>query len=298
MFKKLLSRRSALGGLFVVGACKSIGSEIPKERSLVKGRNGDIEVLSVGIKYAPSIVLLPSLGRGASDFGLLADAIARAGFQAVCPEPRGFGKSEPYRAEVTLSDLADDVIDLIESRPRGGPVIVLGHAFGNRVARMTAALRPDLVEAVILLAAGGKVAMAPDIEQSLLASFDLSLPDAERMNHVSRAFFAPGNEPTAWRYGWRRDVAEAQINATQRTPVDKWWNAGRASILVVQPLQDVLAPPENIDALRAAAPGRIQVIQIDRAGHALLPEQPDAVAQAVIEFAKYLQAQKQSKFQH
>jgi hypothetical protein len=29
-----------------------------------------------------------------------------------------------------------------------------------------------------------------------------------------------------------------------------------------------------------------------------LPEQPDAVAQAVIEFAKYLQAQKQSKFQH
>jgi pimeloyl-ACP methyl ester carboxylesterase len=80
--------------------------------------------------------------------------------------------------------------------------------------------------------------------------------------------------------------------------VDKWWNAGRASILVVQPLQDVLAPPENIDALRAAAPGRIQVIQIDRAGHALLPEQPDAVAQAVIEFAKYLQAQKQSKFQH
>jgi len=56
----------------------------------------------------------------------------------------------------------------------------------------------------------------------------------------------------------------------------------------VQPLQDVLAPPENADAVREAAPERVQIIQIDRAGHALLPEQPDAVARAVIEFAKQL----------
>jgi pimeloyl-ACP methyl ester carboxylesterase len=40
--------------------------------------------------------------------------------------------------------------------------------------------------------------------------------------------------------------------------------------------------------VREAAPGRVQIIQIDRAGHALLPEQPDAVARAVIEFAKQL----------
>lgn len=272
----------------MVGACTSIRRQVLEERTLVNGRNGVIEVLSVGPSDAPAIVMIPSLGRGASDFQLLANAIADAGFRAICPEPRGFGRSASYSADVSLNDLADDVADVIESSTDKRPVIVLGHAFGNRVARMSAALRPDLVQAVILLAAGGKVAMAPHIERSLLASFDLSLPETERMGHVARAFFAPGNEPTAWRDGWRRDVAEAQINASQRTSVDKWWGAGQASILIVQPLQDVLAPPENADAVREAAPGRVQIVQIDRAGHALLPEQPAAVARAVIEFSSQI----------
>jgi pimeloyl-ACP methyl ester carboxylesterase len=155
MHMKLLSRRSAVGGLLVVGACRSIRRQVLEERTLVNGRNGVIEVLVVGPSDAPAIVMIPSLGRGASDFRLLANAVADAGFRAICPEPRGFGRSASYSADVRLNDLADDVADVIESSTDKRPVIVLGHAFGNRVARMSAALRPDLVRAVILLAAGG-----------------------------------------------------------------------------------------------------------------------------------------------
>jgi pimeloyl-ACP methyl ester carboxylesterase len=290
MLLTYLTRRTAFAALLPLAACATAPAYPSWSRRLVRGRHGAIDVLTTGPRAGDTIVMIPSLGRGAEDFRLLAEAVAAAGFKAVCPQPRGFGSSAPYAAGVRLDDLADDTAEVIEALAPQRSVIVLGHAFGNRVARKFSARRPDLVRAVILLAAGGKVAMAPDIEQSLVASFDLSLPDGERMEHVARAFFAPGNDPSVWRDGWRRDVAEIQIEATRRTPVDTWWEAGKAPILVVQPLQDVLAPPENAEALRAAAPQRVQVVAIDGAGHALLPEQPEAVARAVIGFARQFAA--------
>ena len=54
-----------------------------------------------------------------------------------------------------LSDLAADVAGVIESLGLETPLDVLGHAFGNRVVRMLATNRPDLVRSVTLVAAGG-----------------------------------------------------------------------------------------------------------------------------------------------
>jgi pimeloyl-ACP methyl ester carboxylesterase len=270
-------------GLATSGCGHRRSSVIAQRQIVIPGRHGVIEAHSFGRTDDPGVVMIPSLGRGAQDFAMLAHAVAAHGFHVVCPQPRGFAGSAAYAPKADLSDLADDVIDVILSVARG-PVVILGHAFGNRVARMCATARPDLVRALILLAAGGKVAMAPEIEQALLASFDLSLPDDVRMQAVARAFFAPGNNAMLWRDGWRRDVAEAQIAATERTPVDAWWRAGDARILVIQPMQDVLAPAENAERLRASAPDRVSVVYVDQAGHALLPEQPGAVADAVIAF--------------
>jgi pimeloyl-ACP methyl ester carboxylesterase len=39
----------------------------------------------------PLIVLLPSLGRGATDFDPIADRLADAAFRVLRPEPRGIG---------------------------------------------------------------------------------------------------------------------------------------------------------------------------------------------------------------
>jgi pimeloyl-ACP methyl ester carboxylesterase len=51
---------------------------------------------------------------------------------------------------------------------------------------------------------------------------------------------------------------------------------------VVQPAEDVIAPAQNAERLRAAAPDRIEVLTVPRAGHALLPEQPAAVSAALL----------------
>ena len=50
-----------------------------------------LEVLTQG--EGPTIVLLPSLGRGATDFDPIAKRLADAGFRVLRPQPRGIGQS-------------------------------------------------------------------------------------------------------------------------------------------------------------------------------------------------------------
>ena len=71
--------------------------------------------------------------------------------------------------------------------------------------------------------------------------------------------------------------------AVRRTPTDDWWSGGGAPMLVVQGLDDRIAPPANGRALRDERVNTT-LIELDGAGHALLPEQPDAIGAAVLDF--------------
>lgn len=246
---------------------------------LVDGPTGPIEVRLLG--EGPLVVLLPSLGRGASDFAALAARLARAGHLVACPEPRGLGRSAGPLDGLTLADLADDVAAVVQALD-AGPATVAGHAFGNRVARMLATRHPDLVESVVLLACGGRVPPEPEAGAALFRVFDTALPADEHLDAVRTAFFAPGNDPSVWADGWHADVAAAQSAATGSTPVEEWWEAGGADVLVVQPADDRIALPANAEDLVERLGDRSSLVTIPGAGHALLPEQPAAVAVALL----------------
>ena len=72
--------------------------------------------------------------------------------------------------------------------------------------------------------------------------------------------------------------------AARNVPLEEWWSAGTARLLVIQGLDDEIAPPGNGHALREQLGERVQVVDVPRAGHFMLLEQPEAVAQAVTEF--------------
>ncbi len=246
---------------------------------LVDGPAGPIEAHITG--DGPPVVLLPSLGRGAADFDDLAHRLAGAGYRAVAPEPRGTGRSTGPLDGLTMEDLADDVAAVIAGTG-GGPATVVGHAFGNRVARMVATTRPDAVESVVLLACGGMVPPSPEATAALWAVFDPDLPPEDHLTAVRSAFFAPGNDPAVWAAGWDGELATAQMAASGKVAVDTWWSAGRADVLVVQPESDVMAVPANGTATVGAIGERASLVTIPAAGHALLPEQPAAVAVALL----------------
>jgi pimeloyl-ACP methyl ester carboxylesterase len=227
-----------------------------------------IEVLVDG--NGPLVFMIPSLGRGAEDFDDLARAVVVAGYRAARLQPRGVGRSTGAMEKLTMRDLADDAASAI-AVAGGGPAVVVGHAFGQRVARMVATSHPGLTTAIIMLAAGGKVPPVPAAFAALMACFDQSLSSADHLSAVRTAFFAPGNDPSVWRGGWYPATMKMQV-AANRTSVDDWWSAGGiAPILVVQGLQDQIAPPENGRMLKAEAPERVELIEIDGAAHALLP---------------------------
>jgi pimeloyl-ACP methyl ester carboxylesterase len=250
---------------------------------MIDGPDGPLELFVAGA--GPMVVLVASLGRGATDFADLADRLGRAGYRTVCPQPRGIGRSTAPLAGLTMDALARDVATIITTI--GGPgaqATVVGHAFGNRVARMVATSFPEVIERVVLLAAGGLVAPGAEAAANLRRVFDRALSPAEHLDAVREAFFAPGHDASVWATGWHPAVAIAQSSATTTTPVEQWWHAGTAPLLVVQPADDVIAVPANAEQLVAALDGRAELVTIPDAGHALLPEQPEAVAACVIDW--------------
>ena len=246
-------------------------------------RYSDVRLTVLDRGSGPAVVMIPSLGRGASDFDDLTGRLVAAGYHVLRLEPRGIDGSTGPMTGLTLRDLASDVAHVIKASGLNHAV-VLGHDDGNRIARATAAYYPGLVSAVILVGAGGKAKLDPVAMAALRATFDDRLSPEEHLRNVAVGFFAPGNDPAPWRDGWHNDTAQMERSAGVATPLSDWWTAGSAPILIVQGDQDRIAPPENATLLKADVGDRATVVHIHNAGHALLPEQPDALADAVIDY--------------
>jgi pimeloyl-ACP methyl ester carboxylesterase len=261
------------------------------ERRMVSRGAVELEVLSQG--SGPVIVMLPSLGRSGEDYDAVAAMLATEGFRVLRPQPRGIGRSEGPMDGLSMHDLAADVAKVIENENKGS-VIVVGHAFGNFVARQIAADRPDLVRGVVVAAASsGKVPpgsiekpIGPEIRQAIDGPSNAELPEAKRLEYLQIAFFAPGNDASVWLGGWNSDVHHMESHAREHTPVDDYFAAGTAPILDLQAENDPVAPRRFAGVLKSMLGDRVTIVVIPNASHALFPEQPKAVTQAIASFAR------------
>lgn len=247
------------------------------------GRAVTLRGRSIGPADGPSLVMLASLGRPGTDFDAVAAKLAEAGFRVTLPEPRGLGGSDGPMEELTLHDLAEDVAHIIGNVARA-PVALAGHAFGNRLARTTAADFPALVSKVILLACGGLIEMPGEARKALTGCFDASLSPEAHLECVRYGFFAEGNDPEVWRDGWHLPVMLMQSSAVRRTPVEDWWEAGGQPMLVVQATEDRIALPANAHDLKRRLGDRVTLVELPHAGHAMLPEQPGPIVDAIAAF--------------
>ncbi|MFM8993143.1 MAG: alpha/beta fold hydrolase [Actinomycetota bacterium] len=223
------------------------------------------------------VVMIPSLGRPASDFLTIAPALEQAGFRLVLLDPRPHWHGSP-----TLHDLAADSLAQLDAL-KIRTFHLVGHAFGNRLARTIAADAPQRVATLALLAAGGLVEPPADVWAGLAKCFDLSLPPEQHLSEVRRVFFAHGNDASVWREGWMPEVSKYQRHAVQSTPRSDWWGASVDRVLVVQGLADVIAPPDNGRRYVAEFAPHARLVEIEGAGHALLPERPREIAAALLE---------------
>lgn len=254
------------------------------ERKMVSRGDVEIEVFSRG--RGPSIVLLPSLGRGAEDFEPIAEELETEGFRVLCPQPRGIGASRSPRPYADLHDCSNDIAAVIEE-DGNGPAIMVGHAFGNRVSRLLATIRPDLVSGVVLVAANvGHAPSPPKVREAIRNSANTSLPDDVRLEALRFAFFAPGNDAEPWLKGWHPDVLAAQRIAGDQTSRTIDYASGSAPVLYLQPSHDPLAHAEDAVEYKAALGDRLTVVQIPQSSHAAIAEQPAFIADEIGVFAR------------
>jgi pimeloyl-ACP methyl ester carboxylesterase len=255
-------------------------------REIVAYDDVRIEVIAEG--SGPLIVMLPSRGRGAEDFNEVADGLARAGFRILRPQPRGAGRSRGTTQGLSLHDFARDTAAVIQHEG-GGPAIIVGHAFGSWVARMTAVDYPKLVRGVVIAAAAAKAypagfAGAKELSDAVRRSGDPALSDSERLKSLRLAFFAPGNDAGVWLQGWYPEVDAAELAAGQATRQSEWWSGGTVPLFDLQGELDPFKPRSSMNEMAEEFGGRATIVVIPNASHALLPEHASAVTEAILKW--------------
>lgn len=257
-----------------------------------------LHVREVGEPDAPPVVFLHGIMGHRRDWDVLIHRLG-ATHRVVAVDQRGHGRSEWTRS-YRVAEMADDTVALVEQLGVA-PVPIIGHSMGAMVALLVAARRPDLVDRIVL------VDIVPD---SLRTDFAAQMP--EMFASMAAATFATVDEAVAeWRAGnplarvdllrnYIRHALVAGADGLLRWEFDAWglrsfmsgvspdelWDAidaVRCPSLVVRGAHSPLTTPTQAAEL-AARLDDASVIEIAGGGHDLGVEQPDAVADAAIDF--------------
>ncbi|WP_445443172.1 alpha/beta fold hydrolase [Clavibacter sp. km1a] len=250
----------------------------------------------------PLLVLAHGMGDSREAYRFLTPLLVEAGYRVAAVDLRGHGESSVGWAGHTRTDIAGDLIRLVEHL--GGPAVLVGHSIAGGAVTIAAAMAPHLVTAVVEL--------APFTRKQALSLSDLRDPAFRRgMRHLlgttvlrsSREWLRyldvayPGIRPAdhaARLERIRAMLAEPGRMAALRamgsgTPADAGAQLGnvRCPVLVVQggadcDWADPRAEGEAIVAALPAGLGRLEVIQ--GAGHYPHTQYPAEVATAMTTF--------------
>lgn len=246
-------------------------------------RDVAIEVLVEG-GGEEDVVLVPSAQRGAADFSDLQQKLSATGYRSFAVNPRNAGRSRGPREGLSLRDIADDVALVVNELGRA-PAHLVGHAAGNIAVRATATYRPEVAATVTVMPCGGhdldRHPVPPEVLRAFPKCHDPSVPEEERIEALRTVFFAPGNDPAVWLDGWWPGSGGGGL-----ADPEEWWRAGTVPVLIIQPMQDAMAPPEVGREAAVTIGDRATYVEIESCGHAILPEQPRLIAEHVVAFLR------------
>ena len=257
-------------------------SEQTRNSEVIRGKNVAIETYVDGA--GSTFVILPSYGRdGGDDYDDITSRLVGQHWKVLRPQPRGIADSKGPMEGLSLHDLANDVALCIRALS-GGPAVILGHAFGNVLARVVTTDHPDLVKAVVLAAAEAST-VPEDIRKTPFIAGNLLAAKAERIAALRKAFFAPNHDPSIWLKGWYPATLKMQQDAVKRSGLRESWACGNVPLLQIIAEYDPFIPKPFWHEMREQFGDRVTVSILKDASHALFPEQPAAVAEAMLPWA-------------
>ncbi len=260
------------------------------ERRVAISADAEIHYFSRGADAGRPVILLPSYARSASDFNELVQVLNREGFRTISIQPRGVDGSTLPSLDITYHTNAADVAAVLDEEKISASVSIIGHAYGNRIARTFATDYPSRSHQLILLAAGGEAPTPPEVSSAIFKALFGIFPESVRREAVAYAFFAKGNlVPKHWLQGWYPMAGLSQGNATAAASTERtnprWGDGGDDQLFILQPAEDAAAA-HGAASLLERFPDRVEIHFVEKAGHAILPEQRDKVGTLVLQALK------------
>lgn len=132
--------------------------------------------------------MIPGLGSGISDYDRIVDALGR-GLYVVGLDNRGAGRSEKPDLPYTIEMMADDAAALLQTLGIG-PVHVLGHSMGGRIALDLALRHPDHVKSLILVSTGARAPPETRRRVRFLGALSRRNPVLQRLDKNPQPYYA------------------------------------------------------------------------------------------------------------
>lgn len=120
----------------------------------------------------PALVFLHYWGGSSHTWQHVVDVLS-PDYRTIAVDQRGWGKSTSPQAGYALSDLADDVLALVDALHLESYILV-GHSMGGKVAQLAASRRPRGLRGLVLVAPAPPSALALplDVRQAMVHAYD------------------------------------------------------------------------------------------------------------------------------
>ena len=292
----------------------------PSASLTVPIRGLDYHVRTWGDAAAPKLFMLHGWMDVGASFQFLVDALER-GWRVIAPDWRGFGRSAWQSDGYWFADYLADLDALLDHFSAGEPARLVGHSLGGNVVMLYAGVRPQRVARVVSLEGFGIPAETPDAAPdkygrwldalkdpptfrpyaNLAAVADHLQKNNPRLARDRAEFLAahwaetePGGGarlasdprhklpfPIVYRMEevfaiWQRISAPVLWVAAAESFIPKWLGGHPEGEGATDSLAGVRARLERVPQ------GRL--VTIDKAGHMLHLDRPDAVAAAIEPF--------------
>ena len=244
-------------------------------------------------------LLLHGLGGSADDWKEVASALPKSLAPLALDFP-GSGKTVRPHDSYDPASLARWVLGEMDDRDVESAVVA-GHSLGGRVAAELALLAPRRVLALALVSPLGAVSYGFTDTLKWKAMSRVSLvvaaPESSLRNALAYGFSVdgPGKKGFVARGVAARTGpnAVAALRALERCvdgllaapPLGKRLAGSKVPLLVVSGAEDPLAPPKDLEAIRAARPDA-EFVRLPGVGHYAPLEAPRDVAKRIAELAK------------
>jgi pimeloyl-ACP methyl ester carboxylesterase len=222
-----------------------------------------------------------------------APVIARlaSGCAVVCYDQRGWGAARDLPGPYGISQLADDVLDVVRELGLGRYVLA-GHSMGGKVAQLAASRRPDGLAGLVLIApAPPRPAVDAQAADALSHAYDSRATVSDALQHVltyrplpaglreqviTDSLAAGGDARLAWPlHGITEDITAAA-------------SAIEVPVQVLAGQHDRVEPPAALEtSLLPVIPGARMTV-IEGTGHLSPLEVPGQIANQLDQFAASL----------